>query len=282
MNRPDPAARSRLDRLETIHRARGYRLYDRRGRRYLDLWQAGGRALLGHRPHRVLAHVKGILSRGSNAGLPSIHEGRLIGCLRRLIPGLEPLLTSGDAEVRLILRHLGISEESLYDPAVDTGPAEGHTAGIWRPLIGPAPVPVSWRVVVPVLPSVIGQAPAPIFLRASHDVAPAIEALRSAVPQPAFLLAAALIGLEQLPQYRRVSWAEAAWPDPGGYPGWERRGPYVAARCHAAAYEMVFDRFLREGVLLSPSHLGPSILPAEVSDGEAALLMRLFAGRGSR
>ena len=35
--------------IPPIRRARGYRLYDHRGRRYLDLWQNGGHSLLGHR-----------------------------------------------------------------------------------------------------------------------------------------------------------------------------------------------------------------------------------------
>ena len=278
MNRYDPAARARLDRLAPIRRARGYRLYDRRGRRYLDLWQAGGRALLGHRPHRALAQVKGVLSRGANAGLPSIYERRLLGCLRRLTPGLEPLLTAGDAAVRSILRHLGLPEERLYDPAIDAGPPEAHVAGIWRPLAGPAPLPASWCAVVPILPSTIGQVPAPICVRPPHDSALALAGLLEPAPQPGALLAAALAGLEQLPQYGGAHWAQAAWPDPAGYAGWERRGPYVAARCDAAAYDGVFDRFLQAGVLLCPFHPGPSILPAEVSDGEAATLLRLFAG----
>ena len=51
----------------------------------------------------------------------------------------------------------------------------------------------------------------------------------------------------------------------------------MAARCDAAAYDAVFDRFLRAGILLSPFHPGPSILPDEVSPGEEAALMRLFA-----
>ena len=99
----DQTARSRIARLGPIHRAREYRLYDRKGRRYLDLWQSGGRALLGHRPKRTLALVKGVLSQGSNAGLPSVYEDHLLDCLRRLIPGFEPFLTNSDAEVCSVL-----------------------------------------------------------------------------------------------------------------------------------------------------------------------------------
>jgi hypothetical protein len=280
MTGTDPAVRSRLERLGPIRRARGYRLYDHRGRRYLDLWQSGGRALLGHRPDRSLARIKGALSRGVNGGLPSVYERRLRGRLQQCFAGFEPLLTGGDAEVRLVLQHLGIGAEELHDPALDTGPAQARVAGIWRPFAGPTPPPANWRAVVPVLPSTIGQAPAPVCLPRGA-VPGELAALLAPAPQPAALLLAGLAGLDRLPRYGGAVWAQDAWPDPDGCAGWERRGPYVAARCDAAAYDAVFDRFLRAGVLLSPSHPGPSILPDEVSAGEAATLMRLFASEAS-
>ncbi len=270
----DPSARARLERLGPIRRARGYRLYDHRGRRYLDLWQAGGRALLGHRPDRAVAQIKGVLSRAPHAGVPSVYERRLLGRVRRLVPGFEPLLTAGGAEVRVVLGRAGLGEEALYDPALDAGPADARRAGLWRPAAGPAPLPASWRAVVPVLPFTLGQAPAPVCL--SPDAV--AELPEAPAPQPAALLAAALGGLDRLPRYGGAAWASQAWPDPHGCEGWERRGPYVAARCDAAAYDDVFDRFLQAGAVLSPFHPGPSILPDEVSAGEAATLMRLFAG----
>ena len=276
MTTPDPAVRARLERLGAIRRARGYRLYDHRGRRFLDLWQGGGRALLGHRADRTLARIKGALSQGVNGGLPSVYERRLCNRLRQIVPGFEPLLTGGDAAVRAILRHLGIGAGELHDPALDAGPAEARVAGIWRPLTGPTPPPRHWRAVVPVLPSTIGEAPAPVCLPAGTATCE-LQALLAPAPQPAPLLVAALAGLERLPRYGGAAWVRHAWPDPGGWAGWERRGPYVAARCDAARYDAVFDRFLRAGILLSPVHPGPSILPDEVSAGEAAALRRLFA-----
>lgn len=277
MTAPDPAARSRLGRLEPIRRARGYRLYDHRGRRFLDLWQGGGRALLGHRPDRALARIKGALSQGVNGALPSVYERRLCNRLRHLIPGFEPLLTGGDAEVRAVLQHLGVAAGELHDPAVDAGPAEARLAGIWRPLLGPTPPPSRWRAVVPVLPSTIGESPAPLCLPAGTAACELEGLMITPAPQPAPLLVAGLAGLDRLPRYRGAPWAQRAWPDTHGCAGWERRGPYVAARCDEAVYDAVFERFLRAGILLSPFHPGPSILPDDVSAGEAAALMRLFA-----
>lgn len=278
MNRHNKVSRLRIDRLGLIHRARGYRLYNRHGRRYLDLWQSGGRSLLGHRPQRSLVQLKGVLSQGANAGLPSIYERRLIGYLSRLTPGFEPFVTSSDAAVREILDYLGIRWEDLYDPALDPEPADAYAAGVWRPIAGPEPLPASWRAVVPILPSTIGQVPAVICVRLPHEDVTGLTALLPSEPQPAVLLSAAVAGLEQMRHYSCASWVQEAWPDPEGCPGWKRRGPYVATCCEADVYDTVFDQFLREGVLLSPIHPGPSILPATVSAGEAAMLMRLFAG----
>lgn len=278
MTGSDPAARARLSRLGPIRRARGYRLYDHRGRRYLDLWQAGGRALLGHRPDRAVAQIKDVLARAPHAGVPTVYERRLLGRLRRLAPGFEPLLAAGGAEVRAILDRAGLGGQALYDPALDAGPADGSRAGLWRPAAGPEPLPSSWRAVVPVLPFTLGPAPAPVCL--SPAAASALTEAPGLQPEPlpAALLAAALAGLDRLPRYGGAAWASRAWPDPHGCGGWERRGPYVAARCDAAAYDDLFDRFLQAGAVLCPFHPGPSILPDQVSAGEAAALMRLFAG----
>ena len=277
MTKKDPAARSRLQRLGPIRRARGYRLYNHRGQRYLDLWQSGGRALLGHRPDRSLAQGKGAISRAPNAGLPSVYEKRLLGRLQRLVPGFEPLLTGSDAEVQVVLQHLGIDEQDIYDPAFDKGTADAYAAGIWRPFIGPDRPSNNWRVVIPILPATLGQSPAPVCLL-PEAVTADLTALLEPASQPAAILVAGLAGLDRLSRYGGATWAREMWSDLESLDGWERRGPYVAARCDPEAYDSVFDQFLEAGFLLSPVYPGPSILPDEVSTGEATALMRLFAG----
>jgi len=79
--------------MPLIRRARGYRLYDHRGRRYLDLWQNGGRSLLGHRPAGQTTLLKNLLSKGLAADLPSPYTGRLERALAALLP------THGQARV---------------------------------------------------------------------------------------------------------------------------------------------------------------------------------------
>ena len=62
--------------IPRIRRARGFRLYDMQGRRYLDLFRDG--ALLGHRDSGSLTAMKSALSQGLAAALPSVWEKRLL------------------------------------------------------------------------------------------------------------------------------------------------------------------------------------------------------------
>ncbi len=70
--------------IPVIRRARGFRLYDMQGRRYLDLFRDG--ALMGHRAAGVLTAMKSALSQGLAAALPSVWEMRLISALARSFP----------------------------------------------------------------------------------------------------------------------------------------------------------------------------------------------------
>ena len=61
-----------------IRRARGFRLYDQHGRRYLDLYRDGGGALLGHRSGVTVTLMKSVLSQGLASSAPSVWEARLV------------------------------------------------------------------------------------------------------------------------------------------------------------------------------------------------------------
>ena len=79
-----------LRRLPRIRRARGYRLSALDGRRLLDMWQDGGRAILGHRGADVTTALKRALDRGVTEAFPSVQEHRLEQALRRLLGAAEP------------------------------------------------------------------------------------------------------------------------------------------------------------------------------------------------
>jgi glutamate-1-semialdehyde aminotransferase len=63
--------------IPPINRARDYRLYTQDGRRLVDLWQYGGRAVLGHNPPGVLRELKNSAERGLFVPLPHPRDKRL-------------------------------------------------------------------------------------------------------------------------------------------------------------------------------------------------------------
>ena len=83
-------------------RARGWHVYDEAGTRYLDMWQADGAALLGHRPRGLGNLISAELDRGMLAALPTPWGRRSERALERLasLAGygeLRPLNGRGDA-----------------------------------------------------------------------------------------------------------------------------------------------------------------------------------------
>ena len=271
--------RTAIPGLPQIRRARGYRLYDRAGGRYLDLFQEGGAAILGHRGASALAAMKNVLSQGLAAGLPSAWEARLTCAVARMFPAYRAvrLYSSRQRALEAASRFLGtrVGPSDLLDPALDPSAAARSRAALWRPLLptdveigGAADRPAA--VLLPVLPFSVCGAPAPVcFLDELPGSVPGSDII------PGFLLAGALRALAGLGSATGRK-AFAGLPLDGTR-GWKRVGPYVRAVFDRAEYPGVFAQFLRAGVLLSPEYPGPSILPGECSPGEEKLLAGLFA-----
>ncbi len=258
------------DLVPPISRARGFRLYDRRGRRYLDLFLNHGSAVLGHRPFRVDNEVKAVISKGGLFAMPSAYTGRLARALGRAYPAFAGVLVAAsDAEAaRFAARYLKCepSEIEIRDPALGQ-----HGRVIRdRPGLPPAAREDAMReaeVVFPVLPFRLGEAPCPVLFRAGAPegkpawIAPAVAA-------------AALRAFHDLDRRAQPEWYRDDLLQ--GCEGWVQRGIYVTPRFPADRYAGVFSRFLEAGVLLPPEYPGPAVLPGEASTGELALLMRLF------
>jgi hypothetical protein len=259
--------------LPPIRRARGFRLYDAGGRRYLDLYRDG--ALLGHRAAGALTAMKAGLSQGLAAGLPTAWEGRLVSALRRLVPShtVVRLYSCPHRAEEAASRYLGVSPAAgavlLRDPSRPG--ASGGPAALWRPFLD---LPREADPILPVLPVTVCGAPAPVCF--TRDVGlPGSDTL------PGFLLAAAVRGLAAVVRTGEgsaVSLGDRAVEEAvDGAECWSRTGPYVWATCAAGRWASVHARFLDAGVLLNPGFPGPSVLPAELSPGESRLLAGLFA-----
>jgi hypothetical protein len=262
------AERALMGEVPRIRSARGFRLYDVAGRRLLDLWQAGGEAVLGYRPARAGAALKASLDRGLTAPLPTAWESRLLAALVARFPAYRSfrLYATRERAREAAARVLGtaVAAADVADPGLGTRGA--GLVGLWRPFLGDEP---DWPVLLPVLPFTLGGSPAAACFR---DALP--DEVVPSDTVPGAVAVAALRGLAGLERAR----AEDPFGrrDFEGCTGWERRGPYLGPVFAAGAYPEVFRAFLARGVLLSPLYPGPSILPGEASKGERRLLASLF------
>ena len=75
-----------LNQAPRVLRVRGWRLYTGNGR-LVDLWQYGGRAILGHNPPGLLRIVKNSAERGLYVPHPHFTEARFCKALSALLPG---------------------------------------------------------------------------------------------------------------------------------------------------------------------------------------------------
>lgn len=259
--------------IPPVRRARGFRLYAVTGQRFLDLYQDGGRAVLGRRPEGVSRELKALASRGLSGDVPSVYGARLAAALRRLLPGMRScrIASSRETALRLASLYLGrtVGEGDLPDPAV-AAPGAAREVSLWRPYLPPAFEPAA-EVLLPVLPFGAAGAPSAVCFRGDPpDGFPPSE-----TPSP-LLLAACVRALYNLSDRPAPAWWEgAADPDL-----WERRGPYLAARCAEGEYGERRRAALARGVLLHPRWPGPSILPAEASEGEQAALRAALGASG--
>ena len=282
------SARELLRLLPMVLRARDFHLYLDNGRRLTDLWLAGGKAVLGHKPPMVLGELKNAAERGLFAPLPHPIERRFLKALGELFPGKVFRLYADQSFLRRALVEAGIPLPDtgfLYDPAFPVGNTDGNTdtgglssadgasgkkVSLWRPFMGSekeAPV------LLPVLPCPLG--PELLVLEKSLDASfPAGEIIPPVLLAPAtralYDLLAALKDKGRAGRvYPKVEKATKSGP-------WRRRGIYLTIEMDKAKYTLLFKRFLEGGFLIPPSPVEPIILPAAMSGGEEAKLAELL------
>jgi hypothetical protein len=279
--------------LPAVRRARGFRLYTEDGRRLTDLWQAGGRAVLGHTPPGVLRELKNVASRGLFAPFPGWYEGRLAKALSRLFPGMAVRLYSGEASLRRALDRAGYGDDAPFpDPAFPSSRSASAPV-LWRPFLddmpAAAPAPgaeenagpqpdAAARIMVPVLPLPWAGVPCALVLDKTREAT--FPASGQDLISPVVLAAAARSVwdlIAALPEwgsrrFPRIRKALAQGP-------WRRRGIYLTLSCTVGeeAYAALFRRFLEAGFLPPPSPRYPLILPGELSPGEEAALAAMLS-----
>ena len=256
--------------LPRVLRARDYHLYLENGKRLTDLWLAGGRAILGHKPPMVLGELKNTAERGLFTPLPHPMERRFLKALGELFPG----------RVFRLYADAGSLHRTLEEAAE-------KEASIWRPFTGSSVVNRSSdsissddnqqeaRVLIPVLPWPLG--PEVLALNKDMDnIFPAGEIIPPVLLAPATralydLLAVIKDGSRTRRMYPKVEKALKDSP-------WRRRGIYLTLEeeTDREKYSHLFKHFLEGGFFIPPSQAEPLILPASMSDGEEAKLAGLF------
>jgi len=253
--------------LPKVLRARGFHLYTEGGKRLVDLWLQGGRAVLGHKPPGVLLELKNAAERGLFSPLPHPLERRLVKALAVFFPGRSFRFYNDPSSMYKALAEAGFSGP-IQDPAFPDNDAGKAAVSLWRPFVEPVP---ATQILVPVLPCPLG--PAVLALDKSVDASfPRGELIPPVLLAPAARAVYDLAAQIRNPCRQRFYRVEKAI---GGI--WQRRGIYLTTRPDREKYAELFRSFLEAGFLLPPGAGEPAILPEEMSKGEETKLAELLS-----
>jgi hypothetical protein len=255
---------SLLHRIPPVLRARDFYLYTGTGRRLIDLWQTGGRAILGHKPLNLVRDIKNNMERGLFAPLPHPAYGRFISVLSRLFPHKEFRLYADEGSLRSALHGAGLhTGGTFFDPALSSPPVTA--VSLWRPFIDTPDTPV----LVPVLPwhlsPFVAVLEPGIALPPSEILSPVIlaGATRALYDLIAAMPTRGMVTFSTVQNALRNS-------------SWHCRGIYLNSPYENDNYEALFYRFLASDFLLPPQADMPAILPGILSPGEEAILAKLI------
>lgn len=291
--------------IPEILRARGYRLYGRKGRRYIDFYQNDGFAMAGHRPEGIFQVLKSSAAKGLWAEYPGIWRGRLETQLRKIFPFVDRVFLYPDIHtaVRDISFCFGLPVEIIETPLGFRPGREGLQVGgataskeeratrdtykvlRWRPFamtdtdMARLSAGESCEVFLPVLPFPGRFLPVPLCRIRGSDFEPCSggdglpfprEGEVSSVLEAVLVKAASgVVGL--LEHSREELWSRF------DFPGTDRIGPFLNFNLNLLDYTALFTDMLKEGILLPPPAgplRAPAIIPFEIDEGEAAPLIK--------
>ena len=261
--------------LPNIRRARGYRLYDHHGRRYLDLFQDNGHAITGHRPSKTILEIKNLLSRGQIAAYPSVHTDQALRALATLVPDAAAYRVFGSPEKALSVVSEYAGREVTFKDIVDPALA-GRTSGLvayWRPFVDMDEVDAA--VLIPVLP--VASPPAAVSLIFREQPHNGVSGSDICSPVSVVALKRSIYDLRA----HMEACDRSQWDQFDAYSLWTRRGPYLSLNVAESEFSGLHADLMANGLVISPRLPGPSIVPGEFSAGELACLGRYSVGASS-
>ena len=282
MYQPD---RELLRIVPNVLRARDFHLYLANGKRLTDLWLQGGKAVLGHKPPKVLMELKNAAERGLFASFPHPLEKRFLKALEQFFPDRTFRLYIDDTSLRHALCEAGFdSTTPLPDPAFPPGRNANIkvSVSLWRPFgEPPGSDELKAPILIPVLPWPLSPSVLVLdkSLEASFPIGEIIPPVLLAPATRALYALAAKIRIPDRQHFHKIEKTlreQMASERNSGENIWYHRGIYLTTNTRKTQYEELFMRFLESGFLLPPSNSEPLILPASMSKGEEAKLAELL------
>ena len=256
--------------LPLIRRARDYHLYSQKGERYLDLYQDGGRAILGHKPRNLYKILKNEMQKGLMAEIPSVFNKRFEKAILRLTGENRQvrIYSSFENALAAAQKLLGktFREKHIQEPFF----IKDENAPVYfRPFtdINYSRFPILF----PVLPFPGSFAPQSILIR--KEIISSYEKDLPSDSVSPVLLAGLLHLTEELQKEAESPDIWKSWK----LPEWKRFGCYCFPRSIPEDYTQFFNRFLAEGIIISPNPERPILLPRIFSPGEQSIVERLAA-----
>ncbi|GHV71110.1 hypothetical protein AGMMS49928_21520 [Spirochaetia bacterium] len=270
--------------LPPVNRARGFHLYTQDGRRFIDLWQSGGGALLGHNSPNVLRELKNAANRGLVAPLPHVRENRLIKAIGKLFPDKTIRLFADEASLRRALSTMNVpgARDPFFDPALNEFPEKDPPAiSLWRPFLPERFLPqLSAPFLVPVLPWPLSPGVL-VFAKEPETENKFVQDANAAqdMLSPVIIAAAArsVHDLIAAPERGKVNYLKIKKTLAYDKCIWQQRGIYLSLKSPPDSYAELFSIFLEGGFLLPPDLHQPLILPGELSPGEESNLAELLS-----
>ena len=250
--------------MPRVLRAREFRLYLEGGKRLVDLWLHGGRAVLGHKPPMVLRELKNAAERGLFTPFPHPCERRLLKALEGFFPNRAFRLYLDSGSLRRALEGAGFTEG----------------VPVWRPFLETneeKPQGAETPVLLPVLPWPLG--PEVLVLDKSLEASfPAGGLIPPVLIAPAARALYNLAAAVKASNWGRMRYIKIEKALSGSR--WSRHGIYLMLNSgmDGTQYKALFLRFLDGGFLIPPSPAEPAILPASMSKGEEVKLAELLKG----
>ncbi len=241
---PSDFAAELTKRYGTVKRARGCFLYTAKGVRITDLYQEGGRAILGWGGGSAFTVLKNVLSRGLTGSFDTDY-------ILRIQKAVSDLLFSPRQVFIFKSKEIALKEALAFSP---------EDSSVWKPWAG-ADIRWSERAAVvlePPLPWTEG-----IYLLAVRtDIAGGRQPEEAQLRLPAVLAAAIARSLYDMIAALQVR-AEKDWfvYDTVLHPYWTRRGPYLSPKVPCERYRDFFLHCLDSELFISPLYDTPSIVP---------------------